>query len=310
MNFSFKNHRLARTGRKLYERALSMSMQQGFLLGAVKPLPYFYLVTATLGVLFTFISPDSHRSLLGDLIFWLSQTLLPLTAILFVHLYLARLTWFSHMSDLWKLILSGVSGVLLYLPTALWLDAKFDHQPIDYHRVGLVWECIEEFFAVGPPILIGWLAMNAPWLLGFRFERQDNKKAMPEPATLEAEDDIHHREDLSSCRFEDYPSFFPPNINDIVCLKAELHYLQVVTIDGRSLELFNLRDAVKFLSSVDGISPHRSWWVNRRFIEGYVPAGRQGKLIVQGNLEIPVSRRKTTEIKLLLKQWEILSNKS
>ncbi len=281
-------------------------MQQGFLLGAVKPLPYFYIVTATLGVLFTFISPDSHRSFLEDLAFWLSQTLFPLSTILMMHLLLAKFARFQRLGNLWKLIFSGICGITIYLPLALWLDVQFDMQTIADRNVDLAWEFIEEFTAVGPPILIGWLAMNAPWLLGYRFERQTNPntleiKVAQSPEIAEQDDQSNAASELQS-----YPSFFPEDLQSIVCLKAELHYLQVITGDGQSLELLNLRDAVNLLSSVDGLCPHRSWWVNRRFIERYVAAGRQGKLVVKGNLEVPVSRRKMAEVKSQLREWGIM----
>jgi len=285
-------------------------MQQGFHFGAVKPLPYFYLVTTVLGLLFTFISPDSSRSTLEDLVFWLSQTLIPLSIILIVHLLLANLTWFNQLTNLWKLSASGLIGVILYLPAALWLDTRFDLQPVEQQGIYLAWEYLEEFLAVGPPILIGWLAMNAPWLLGYRFERQS-----PTVAPISAD---HHEIKPASNFVEDkapesstnYPAVFPDDLNHIIYLKAELHYLQIVTIHGHSLELFNLRDAISFLSDLEGICPHRSWWVNKQYIERYVPAGRLGKLIMRGNLEVPVSRRKIVETKLLLEKWGVITQKS
>ncbi len=285
-------------------------MQERFHFGVVKPLPYFYLVTTVLGVLFMFISPDSPRSMLEELLFWLSQTLIPLSIILIVHLLLANLTWFNQLPNIWKLSVSGLAGIILYLPVALWLDAIFDMESIDVQSIYFARELIEEFAAVGPPILIGWLAMNAPWLLGYRFEQQPPTITPASAQSHETTPASNIVGDNASELHPDYLSVFPDNLNDVVCLKAELHYLQITTIDTQSLELFNLKDAVNYLSSVEGISPHRSWWVNRNYIERYVQVGRQGKLIIQGNLEVPVSRRKIVETKSQLKLWGIPHKKT
>jgi len=278
-------------------------MQQIFLLGAVRPVTYFYTVTTVLAVVFSMISPETGLPYWQELVLWLAQTLIPLSMILGIHLLLCRFCRFNRLKTVLKLSLSAILAIVLYSPIAYFIDILFNIQamPTDTARVPL--EIIDELGGVGPPLLISWLALNLPLLLGYRFEKHpEPKRHMGElanapssvAATANGISSFDHPNKGSSV------DFLPKDIDQLIYLKAELHYLLVMTTEGSSLELFNLKDAIASLPSDSGLSPHRSWWVNLHHIQRYKAAGRQGQLILSDGSQIPVSRRRTRQIKSLV----------
>lgn len=155
------------------------------------------------------------------------------------------------------------------------------------------------------PILIFWLAINAPWLLGFRVELQNNQvKLLPDRRKRHHSDQSFSRErsapssvdgvgqSQSESRPPDFFNLLPKAIHgDIVYLKAELHYLLVVTSSGRGLILYNLKDAIDQLDPSKGMQTHRSWWLNFDYIDSVKKVGRQGKAIMTNGDPVLISRR-------------------
>jgi len=54
--------------------------------------------------------------------------------------------------------------------------------------------------------------------------------------------------------------------------------------------LLRLRDAIAEMDGVDGMQVHRSWWVARAVISSSKRDGRNYKLVLHNDMEIPVSR--------------------
>jgi len=156
-------------------------MQQIFLLGAVRPVTYFYTVTTVLAVVFSMISPETGLPYWQELVLWLAQTLIPLSMILGIHLLLCRFCRFNRLKTVLKLSLSAILAIVLYSPIAYFIDILFNIQamPTDTARVPL--EIIDELGGVGPPLLISWLALNLPLLLGYRFEKHPEPVNWPTP---------------------------------------------------------------------------------------------------------------------------------
>lgn len=279
----------------MYERAVKPhEMNQAFLFGAVRPVTYFYGIAVILAILFALIAPETNRPFLVGLLQWLLQSLIPITILLVVHLALSRLHVFNRMRSLLQLCWSGFIAVLLFAPIALSIDVIFQLETgiTDWNQ--LPQRLFSELVGVGPPVLVAWIALNAPWLFGYRFERASNSGAQN---TTNQDDPRTGKDPPAQAVTQPLPEFIPDDLNDLIYLKAELHYLTVATTYGRSLVLFNLRDAVSIVSTVRGVSPHRSWWVNLEHVEKYVADGRQGKLLLNDGTEVPVSRRKVDEVK-------------
>jgi len=90
---------------------------------------------------------------------------------------------------------------------------------------------------------------------------------------------------------------------DIIYLMSELHYIRVVTLKGEMLILHNLKDAISELPlDLIGIQTHRSFWVNKKYINSIEEKKLQKFLMLSNGRSIPVSRRRLSSVKKFLKK--------
>lgn len=77
---------------------------------------------------------------------------------------------------------------------------------------------------------------------------------------------------------------------EIQSLRAEDHYVRVVTDKGNALVRYRFSDALNEVRGLPGIQAHRSHWVAVRAIERVQTEGRGYRLILGDGSEVPVSR--------------------
>lgn len=253
-------------------------MNGQFDLGAVTPVRYFFGIAAVLGLLLGFTNTEEggHQLVLG-LLQWLLQAVGIMGCLVVAHVQLLRWAWFEKQRPWLQLVSSGTLGSLAFAPAGVLIDHWLGGEVI----ANGAWlaETLDEFLGVAPPAVVCWAAINAPWILGFRIERSETVPA-------DAED--------TPSQEPDFFSLLPADIRGkVVYLQAELHYITVVTIHGRALVLYNLRDAITELESlgVAGLQCHRSFWVAEEFIVSLRKKGRQGELCLTNGEAVPVSRR-------------------
>ena len=273
---------------KLYQWAahcMSGLSKPVFDVGHISPIKYFFAVAFILGVLFAFISQGDQpeRLFISTFTQWQLQTGLPIALLITSHMLLGRFTKFERLNPWLQLIVSGFFGALIFSPFALLLDYAFGQN--QFLQQQWHWQLFDELGGVGPPVLISWIAMNAPWILGYRIKQVDLSVGSEQQAmeAKPAEEGIP----------TDAPLFkmLPSHIGtDVVFLKAELHYIEVNTTQGQALILYNLKDAMHELMHLPGLQTHRSYWVNLHHHKTFKKQGRQGVLIMNGGHEIPVSR--------------------
>lgn len=262
-------------------------MNGQFELGMLNPLRYFLGIAVTLGLLFALIGePLPGVSLWQTLLLWQLQTLTPMALFVASHLLLHRWRWFERLNPWLQLAGSGLLGVLLFTPFGLLLDYLLlteESQPLAEGNA-LLPVLLEEFISIAPPAILTWLVINAPWVAGFRLQRPvPGPTPAPAPEQTTAE-----------------PAFLreasPALAGELIYLKAELHYLLVVSTEGRALLLYNLKDAIAELPATLGFQCHRSYWVNASHIDSLQRTGRQGKLRMSNGAEIPVSRSRLGQL--------------
>ena len=249
-------------------------MNGQFDLGEVTPLRYFAAIAVVVGLLFGLITGGSDSTPLPlRLLQWQLQSCLPMALMVGSQLLLARLPAFEQLNTWWQLALSGLMGATLFTPLALGLDAWLFGDPISWK------ELADEFAGVVPPVVICWLAINAPWVLGFRLQES--------PAVADGAGG-----NLAEPAQPGFMALVPAAVRgDVLYLEAELHYVAVVTSRGRALILYNLRDAIDELAGWPGVQPHRSYWVSAAHVTILRRRGRQGTLGISNGDEVPVSRR-------------------
>ncbi len=275
------------------------SAQQTFNLGNISPIKYFFAVAFVLGLLFAFISQgeQQNQNLLMTFIQWQLQTGIPIALLISSHMLMHRMTQFEKLNPWLQLFISGLLGVVLFAPLALLLDYYFGQNVYSTQHWSV--QLFDELSGVGPPVIISWLAMNAPWILGYRIKQVD------EPYAGNKEHAIPFSPQLKK-QSNSVPFFqlLPTQIGtEVVFIKAELHYIEVKTTIGKSLILYNLRDAMRELNEYPGIQTHRSYWVNLQHLKQFKKQGRQGVLIMQDGDEVPVSRTRLNAVSDACNSW-------
>ena len=256
-------------------------MSGQFEIGGLTPTRYFFPIAIVLGLLFAMISTEQAHSIWLIFVQWQLQTVIPMALLICAHILLLRIAWFAVLNPWLTLALSGVLGSSLFAPVALTIDLWLDPS-VTPSRFEV--ELLQEWVSVVPPITVCWIALNAPWLLGYRLEKAA-------PAALASNESP---EDMPT---PDFMTLVPPqDRGSLVMLKAELHYLQVVTDRGSALILYNLTDAIAQLPSGLGLSVHRSYWVAHDAIERLEKRGRQGELLLRNGQQVPVSRNRMAEV--------------
>jgi two-component system, LytTR family, response regulator len=94
------------------------------------------------------------------------------------------------------------------------------------------------------------------------------------------------------------------NPEDIICLEANSNYTKLYLIGRRNLF------SAKTLKAYQSMLPqnyfyrvHSSFLINKKHISEFCP---QGYIALTQNIEVPVARRRKTEVKLFLKQNGLL----
>lgn len=89
---------------------------------------------------------------------------------------------------------------------------------------------------------------------------------------------------------------------DLISISVADHYIEVDTRAGRDTLLLRLSDAEAELADYPGLRVHRSHWVAREEIAGFVRHGHTGTLTMSNGREIPVARARVKDVQDILGQ--------
>lgn len=279
-------------------------MNGQFTIGALSPARYFSFISVTLGLLFAFIGESDAESvgMLLNLARWQLQVAVPMALLIGSHLVLQKVGIFERLGPWMRLSLSGLVGASLATGPALLIELWVSGQSSSTEVADGV--LLAEFVDLAPPVIVAWVAINAPWLLGFRVERYRQPQRQPEDRTGQSGETraAEHAVPATSASQPDaLPGFMALLPKDVrgepIYLKSELHYLLVVTPSGKGLILYTLRDAMAELNGLRGLHPHRSYWVNSDYIKNLTRSGREAELVLTDGSKIPVSRYRVAEIR-------------
>ncbi len=258
-------------------------MNGQFDIGGISPTKYFFSVAVVLGLLFAMIAGGEEHPALLVLLQWQLQAVVPMALMIGSHRLLLNSRLFTAINPWFGLALSGALGATLFTPLALAIDIWLDGGTAQGYGA----ELLDEWLSVMPPVTLCWIALNAPWQLGYRLEKTAAETVPVEQAATQPQ--------------PEFMALLPPEKQGrLKFLKSELHYLQVVTENGSALILYNLGDAVAQLSQGLGMSVHRSYWVAFDAIEKLKRRGRQGELCLDNGERVPVSRNRLAEVERLL----------
>ena len=269
-------------------------MSAVFRVGDLSPWKYFLGVSIVLGILFAALRPEgtAHHGRIPELLQWLAQAMIPMALCIVAHLALHRSAAFDHLNPWMKLLFSGFLGAFLFSPVAYGIDLLLGDWP-DLGNSHLA-EWLDELGAVLVPVAFTWVAINAPFRLGYAFRRE-----VVAPLAVPPDPPADPQPSPSAEPF--FLGLIPAERRgEVIHMKSELHYLSVATIKGQSLILYALRDAILDLPPDMGIQTHRSYWANLVHVKEFKPDGRLATLRMSDGATIPVSRSKVKDLKARL----------
>ena len=84
---------------------------------------------------------------------------------------------------------------------------------------------------------------------------------------------------------------------EIYAITSEDHYVRVMTSKGDDLILMRLSDAIKEISPLRGLSPHRSWWVAENGVKQVKKSDSKISLLLNNDSIAPVSRNAAKSVR-------------
>ena len=293
-------------------------MNGQFPLGHINPFKYFFGLACLFAVLFTFMIKSEHTNVVLHFLQWLLQTNLAMCFLIVTHLLLSR---FELPLKGWKkIIISGLLATIIFSPISLLIDVYIENDTVFTMR-----ELLTEWGNMAPPVIICWLAINMPWLLGFNFNYANKKVKQQDIQATEVSidsEDLLSQQKLSQKTEQQQTKQITPELNvqqsikpedeftqlvdkigakNIVFLKSELHYLTIGSLNEEQLILYTLKNAVAILEEHYGLAQlgqvHRSYWVNRNHILSLQQSGREGSIAVTGDYQVMVSRTHLKKVK-------------
>ena len=256
-------------------------MNGHFSLGDIHPIKYFYTFAVCLGLIFFTVTQNDDIPWTVSFIQWQLQSIIPITLLISSHIIWAKFNFFLHLGHWLRLVISGITGTLLTTPFALLIEILLlDESWPDNWFYSLA----GEWAGMSVPVIVSWLLMNAPLLLGMQYRKQvslENSTKNPSEETIIDENAVK-------------PNFLQmidiENLSEIFALSSELHYLDIILESDHRLILYSLSTAIEELPDDMGMQVHRSHWVAYSAIKKLNKQGRQGTIVLRNNKEIPVSR--------------------
>ena len=263
----------------MYEWAV-FCMNGQFQIGSISPWRYFLCIAFFLACILSVTDDDKVLPFWLNFIVWQGQVFLALGFFIATHTLMRGVL--SKQNNLVKPVISAFIAVTLYVPISLLFDVYIE-QETNYSIAAL----IDEWQNMVPPALISWIAINLPWVFGFKIESSTKQPEVIQQqntlnttiVTQQPETIGSHLEKHSANTDEMTQPLATDLINDdainlstdegtqsraqqflqlanisaiseLIYLKAELHYLKVVMVSGNHLILYNLKDAIDDIRSL------------------------------------------------------------
>lgn len=261
-----------------------------FPLGDINPFRYFFGIAVIVGLVFAFISSTNNEPFSPRLVQWQLQSLLPMALMVGTHIGLSFLSSFNRLSVWQKVFMSGAVGASLFSPLALLIDIFYANEgwPQSFAE-----ELAGEWLGVFFPAILVWMLINTPWILDMQFVKRTS-----------ADSQLKESKEVKPVCSYPFMSHLRQDMgDDLLCISSQLHYLEVVTANGKQLILYALKDAILEVQHDKGMQVHRSHWVAFEAIASFKRTGREGIITLVNGLKLPVSR---SYIKTLSTQLETM----
>jgi len=260
---------------------------------SAKQLAIELFIMAAIGLAFGFLGPFGTYSmpLAIKLSFWIGSILLGYAVFRPTLFVAAKLEEVSRI-NIW--LSTAIAAALAAIPLALAIGLFFANQPqtsklyapeLLGNKFGLLYlQCA--LIGIGIFLLMQLIFPNRARTMQSG-NRPSQFSASSEIRPQEPEAENLEKAEAPPALLKRLPLGFP---SPIYALGVEDHYVRVYAKNCTEMVLLRLRDAIAEMDGVDGMQVHRSWWVARAVISSSKRDGRNYKLVLHNDMEIPVSR--------------------
>jgi len=149
----------------------------------------------------------------------------------------------------------------------------------------------ETFFEVWPYSILVWLVFSFAIILPMILIATTLAKDQRKTGVTTMMEFFHHK----------LPDSLAGGV--LIALKAEDHYLRVITDRGSALILMKFEDALAALNGYPGIQTHRSWWIASEQLKGLTAlSSSESSIYLNDDYEVLVSRRKRKHVNELIEK--------
>jgi len=192
-----------------------------------------------------------------------------------------------YINNIWlsvSLCLIGASGIMAFIVPVI-IVLYFD----------LELSITEQYFNVFTKSLVIGGVISA--VSTFKSEALRQKQMLEQAQLTNLEQD-QKLEQLSTQNIDNFIQQLPiEKRGKLYCLEMSDHYVKVYTDKGHHMLLMRFKDALSMLENHSGLQTHRSWWVSLEAITSVKKETRKVILVLENNLEVPVSRTYQTQVK-------------
>lgn len=245
---------------------------------------YLAFFGVSFSLLFSVVGADgSYGSEVQSFAVWVPTVFLALFFLSFSHWTLRIL----FKKDSWFIcFLESLLGSILFAPFAYFIDVFLLVDLGPYLSLAGI---LEEFSHVFLPILLSWVLIRTPGLIGLGIlggMKRDYRNKIRSAESNES----------SESYLGSFMEKVPKELgSDLIYIKAEKQYVNVVTSKGSTLLLCGFNQAIDSLPSNYGLKLHRSFWVARKHIHKIDKEART--VTLPNGLTLPISRRVLSDLK-------------
>lgn len=249
---------------------------------------YFFFIGVFLAVLFSSLEPSGSQGLgkFLSLPFWAIHMFIGLSILVYLQKLSFKFGIFKNKP--WVLVvLNACVGAILFSLPAHYLDYLFA-MPGNKNLSLLSSDYINELGGVFLPVASTWIFINAPWLLQLDFT--------PSNYDLVSNSDLENSLNKIEPNIKNKILNSNINIDDVIAISSELHYLRVFTTTKQYLILGSLKEVISEFPENLGMQTHRSHWVAKKYFKSIDQTKSGTVCVMENKLTFPVSRRKKSEI--------------
>ena len=260
---------------------------------------YFLASSLTLILLFAWMEPSGAAGIgfWKGLVFWTVQISILIPLLIAVQHSVSHYLTLRTSHSAWiQTAVSGLAASLVFVPIGYFLDFLFAI-PNNESPLGIAHGLLGEAAGLVLPVTVTWIALNAPWIFELDFSKR-TFGGTDQP--LNSDTKLKLTEDTKTTRF--LKELKSRASGDLISISSELHYVRVVTTDTEVMFLYNLKDAIEELPIQAGVQIHRSHWVAKGHVREVKRINGVYECALSNGKRLPISRRKYSEVKDLLKQ--------